>query len=175
MEGTKRHTARISTQGVFVERGMCLGSRKRTTSCHLGLPPFDIHAYLPYLSKKCQPLAPKLINIYLSGRPLCRSQLTCVHVTVTPVTFCRLLLVTVPIFTGQLAVIAVRGKPRPQNNRPPYFSIHRPGHPGFQAHCNLLDASSEIRSCIHCVWLIFLAFNYTFWFPLTPFLGMNRW
>lgn len=47
MEGTKRHTARISTQGVFVERGMCLGSRKRTTSCHLGLPPFDIHAYLP--------------------------------------------------------------------------------------------------------------------------------
>lgn len=44
---TKRHTARISTQGVFVERGMCLGSRKRTTSCHLGLPPFDIHAYLP--------------------------------------------------------------------------------------------------------------------------------
>lgn len=72
-------------------------------------------------------------------------------------------------------VIAVRGKPRPQNNRPPYFSIHRPGHPGFQAHCNLHDASSEIRSCIHCVWLIFLAFNYTFWFPLTPFLGMNRW
>lgn len=47
MEGTKRHTARISTQGVFVERGMRLGSRKRTTSCHLGLPPFDIHAYLP--------------------------------------------------------------------------------------------------------------------------------